>query len=80
MATHSSDSCLENSMVRGSWWATVCGVAKSQNRAQGLHFHCHEVFHDLILCLLKLNDTLGCPTDDIKERTIGMDGGFFFVV
>ena len=23
-------SCLENSMDRGAWWATVCGVAKSQ--------------------------------------------------
>ena len=22
-------SCLENSMVRGAWWATVHGVAKS---------------------------------------------------
>ena len=24
------DSCLENSMDRGVWWATVYGVAKSQ--------------------------------------------------
>ena len=23
-------SCLENPMDRGAWWATVCGVAKSQ--------------------------------------------------
>ena len=23
-------SCLENSMDRGAWWATVSGVAKSQ--------------------------------------------------
>ena len=23
-------SCLENSMDRGTWWATVLGVAKSQ--------------------------------------------------
>ena len=23
------DSCLENSMERGAWWATVHGVAKS---------------------------------------------------
>ena len=23
-------SCLENSMDRGTWWATVCGVTKSQ--------------------------------------------------
>ena len=25
-------SCLENSMKRGAWWATVQGVAKSQTR------------------------------------------------
>ena len=30
MATHSSYSCLENSMDRGAWWATVHRVAKSQ--------------------------------------------------
>ena len=24
------DSCLANSMDRGTWWATVSGVAKSQ--------------------------------------------------
>ena len=29
MATHSSISCLENSMDKGAWWATVHGVAKS---------------------------------------------------
>ena len=22
-------SCLENSMDRGAWWATICGVTKS---------------------------------------------------
>ena len=25
-------SCLENSMDRGAWWATVYGVAKSQTQ------------------------------------------------
>ena len=25
-------SCLENPMDRGVWWATVCGVTKSQTR------------------------------------------------
>ena len=32
MATHSSNSCLENPMDRGAWWAIVRGVAKSQTR------------------------------------------------
>ena len=31
MATHPC-SCLENSMDRGAWWATVQGAAKSQMR------------------------------------------------
>ena len=30
MKTHSSISCLENSMDRGAWWAIPHGVAKSQ--------------------------------------------------
>ena len=30
--------CLENTMDRGSWWATVHGVAKSQTRP--IDFHC----------------------------------------
>ena len=30
VATHSSLLCLENPMNRGTWWATVHGVAKSQ--------------------------------------------------
>ena len=30
MATHSSILCLENPMDRGTWWATVHGVAQSQ--------------------------------------------------
>ena len=28
-------SCLENSMGRGAWWATVHGVTKSQTRLSG---------------------------------------------
>ena len=29
MATYSSISCLKNSMDKGTWWATVHGVAQS---------------------------------------------------
>ena len=32
-------SCLENSMDRGAWWATVHGVTKSQRRLSNLHFY-----------------------------------------
>ena len=38
MATHSSNSCLENSMDRGAWWAAVHGVRKSQTQLND--FHC----------------------------------------
>ena len=30
-------SCLENSMDRGAWWATVHGVAKESGRTQQLN-------------------------------------------
>ena len=32
-------SCLENSMDRGAWWATVHGVSKSQTWLSDPHFH-----------------------------------------
>ena len=34
-------SCLENSMDREAWWATVCGVAKSQTRLS-TYTHTHS--------------------------------------
>ena len=34
--------CLENSMDRGAWWATVLGVAKSHTR---LSTHTHNTLH-----------------------------------
>ena len=37
-------SCLENSMDREAWWATVCGVAKSQTRLS-TYTHTHILFH-----------------------------------
>ena len=32
-------SCLENSMNRGAWWATVHGVEKGRTRLSDFHFH-----------------------------------------
>ena len=34
MVIHSSYFCLENSMDRGAWWATVHRMAKSQKHTQ----------------------------------------------
>ena len=33
--------CLENSMNRGAWWATVHGIAKSQTQLKQLSTHAH---------------------------------------
>ena len=40
-------SCLENSMDRGAWWATVHGVAKSQTRLKQLSRHARDYYHNL---------------------------------
>ena len=47
-------SCLENSMERGAWWATVCGVAKSQTQLSvhtiaRVRVHTHTQTHTLAL-------------------------------
>ena len=36
-------SCMENSMDRGSWQATVNGVAKSRTRLKQLNMHIHMI-------------------------------------
>ena len=42
-------SCLENPMDRGTWWATVHGVAKESDTTERLHFtSLHFTSHDLI--------------------------------
>ena len=45
MAPHSSNSCLENPMGGGAWWAAVHGVAKSRTRLSYFTFTFH--FHEL---------------------------------
>ena len=42
MATHSSISCLENSMNRGAWGATVHWVTKSQTQVS-THTQCFSL-------------------------------------
>ena len=44
MATHSSSSCLENPMDRGTWQATVQRVTKNQTRLS-THTHTHTHTH-----------------------------------
>ena len=38
------DSCLENPMDRGAWWAIVHGVAKESNTTEAPYHMCHNVF------------------------------------
>ena len=38
MATPLQDSCLENPVDGGAWWATVHGVAKSRTRLSDFTF------------------------------------------
>ena len=38
------NSCLENSMDRGAWWATVHGVAKRHDWVTNTHKHTHTLF------------------------------------
>ena len=33
------DSCLENPMDRGAWWATVHGVTRTQTQLKWLNMH-----------------------------------------
>ena len=41
-------SCLENSMDRGAWWATVHRVAKSQTQLSAQHTHPSHVVKVLL--------------------------------
>ena len=40
------DSCLENPMDKGAWWATVHGVAKSRTRLSNFTFHVYNNVYD----------------------------------
>ena len=47
MATHSSDSCLENPLGRGAWWVTVHRVTKSWTWPKWLSMH--PVTNDVVV-------------------------------
>ena len=48
MATHSSILAWRNPMDRGTWWATVYGVAKIRTQLSDYHFLCSFSFRVLI--------------------------------
>ena len=48
-------SCLENSMDRGAWWVTVCGITKSWIRLSDWHFFVFSMLCEIYpLCCLSL--------------------------
>ena len=52
-------SCLENSMDRGAWWATVHGVAKSWRWLKWLSTHVPKLLCGSLMCsFLKLNNNI----------------------
>ena len=47
-------SFLENSMDRGTWWATVHGVAKSQTQLSDYHtIHSSEVYDSAVFSIFR---------------------------
>ena len=44
--------CVENSMDRGAWWATVHRVIKSQTQLKWLSMHVHTYFYWYFISLL----------------------------
>ena len=43
-------SCLENSMDRGAWWATVHGVTKESDTTEQLtHTHTHTHTQEMVI-------------------------------
>ena len=65
-------SCLENSLAREAWWATVCGVAKSQTRLSTYHYHkivsiivCAPVF--ISLGYLPRSGIAGCYANQVAK-------------
>ena len=46
-------SCLENSMDREAWWATVCGVVKSRTeRSARVHTHTQLLYNVVLVSVI----------------------------
>ena len=69
-------SCLENSMDRGAWQATVPGVAKSQTWLSDFHFH--PAFPTHLPKRLPLLHCIFLPPTLIDHRSVGLFLGSLF--
>ena len=57
--------CLETSMDRGAWWATVHGVSQSRTRLKHLSTHAHRDLSISTLESVKGLGRLNIPEDSI---------------
>ena len=77
MAPHSSNSCLENPVDSGAWWATVRGVAESWTRLKRLIMHaCIEEGNGSPLqcsCLENPRDGGACGLPSLGSHRVGHD-------
>ena len=56
-------SCLESPMDSGAWWATICGIAKSQSWLSDLTLHYILSFNKVKVLLAQSCPTLWDPMD-----------------
>ena len=63
-------SCLENSMDRGAWWATVHGVAKSQTRLSSFHVTSLHTVYECMYFKTAMRANFSVPTLTCKKEYI----------
>ena len=61
-------SSLENSMDRGTWWAIVHGIAKSQTRRVTKHTHIHTHTDPIIALHFHLQVTILRSSDQVVSN------------
>ena len=61
-------SCLENSMDRGAWWATVHGVAKSRTQLSSFHVTSLHTVYECMYFKTAMRANFSVPTLTCKKR------------
>ena len=67
-------SCLENSMDRGAWWATVHGFTKSQTQLSDSHTHTHTHTHKTLKSISAMSKHYGLVIF-WSHRVFGLSNG-----
>ena len=69
------DSCLENPMDRGAWWATVHGISKSRAQLRQLSTHTHNdscIYHYSCIQCLVLWPNLGTREMEMNNHMLDL--------